>query len=138
MKELEDDLRRVAREWLKAGWQQPDADVFRRLHAVDLRDHSATGRSPDRDAFWRGVMELYAAFPDFRSVEEDLIAEPARGLIAIRWLATGTHRGAFLGVAPTGKTIRFAGIEIIRAEHGLVQERWGEWNGLEIAQQMQE
>ncbi len=70
------------------------------------------------------------------SETEEMIVESERGLVGICWTATGTHRGSFMGVAPTGKPIRFAGIEIIRLEAGLVVERWGEWNGLELLEQL--
>jgi predicted ester cyclase len=121
---------------MEAGWQRPDAEAFRQLHAPGFVDHCASGRPADREGFWGGVVALYAAFPDLRAEVEDMVVEAGRGLVAIRWTAAGTHRGRFLGVAPTGKPIRFAGIEIIRIEAGLVVERWGEWNGLELLEQL--
>jgi predicted ester cyclase len=56
--------------------------------------------------------------------------------LAIRWSATGTHRGSFFGVAPTGRRVTFHGIEIVRIADGRIAERWGEWNGEEIREQL--
>src|SRR5437868_3339648 len=43
------------------------------------------------------------AFPDLQSTIEELIAEGDR--VVVRLTARGTHRGAFQGIAPTGKAI---------------------------------
>jgi predicted ester cyclase len=37
---------------------------------------------------------------------------------------TGTHRGAFLGIAPTGRNIGVNGITILRFMNGKCVERW--------------
>jgi len=58
------------------------------------------------------------------------------GTIAVRWTATGTHTGPYLGAAPTGRSIAFKGIEIVRVRDGLITERWGEWDGLDLIVQL--
>jgi predicted ester cyclase len=131
-----DHLLAVARRWLAVGWQRPDAGAFRRLHAESFVDHSAAGRPPDRGGFWAGAVGWLAAFPDLAVTADDLIASPVRGLVTVRWSAAGTHRGPFLGFAPTGRRVAFTGIEIIRIDGGRVVERWGEWNGAEIVEQL--
>ena len=49
---------------------------------------------------------------------------------------TGTHEGDQLGVPVTHRSVRMTGIDIIRVENGQIVERWGEWNGLELMQQI--
>jgi predicted ester cyclase len=56
--------------------------------------------------------------------------------VAVRWSATGTQRGPYLGFAPTGKVIELRGIEVLRFEGTLVAERWGEWDGLDLVEQL--
>lgn len=70
------------------------------------------------------------------SCVEDIVIDTKSQKIAIRWSATGTHRGKFLGVPATGRKIRFAGIEIIEIGNGQVIARWGEWDGLDIREQL--
>lgn len=130
-------LRAVAARWMEAGWQRPDLAALRHLHAADFVDHSPSGRAPDVDGFLAGVAELYGAFPDFHARSDEILIDPARGLVAIRWSAVGTHQGPFLGLAPSGRRVGFRGMEVLRIGRGLVRERWGEWNGLEILAQMQ-
>jgi predicted ester cyclase len=116
----------VERSWLAI---QPH-----RKHAA--AHHDPGGRPPDREGFKRGIRELYAAFPDFEARIEDMLVDAPRGEAVVRWTATGTHRGAFLGVAPTERRIAFKGIEILRFDGPWIVERWGEWDGLDLLAQL--
>lgn len=130
------ELQSVAERWIRQVWQEAQFDAIDQLHHPHFIDRDPAGRSPDRDGFKAGVTQLYSAFPDFVAVAEDIITEPARGYVVIRWTAHGTHEGEFLGQAPTGQYIEFSGIEILRIEEGLIIERWGEWDGIGLAQQL--
>jgi predicted ester cyclase len=135
--DISEELLTVARAWPVAGWQQPDEQAIRAVHAEDVVDRSSAGRKPDHDSFWGGAEAWFQAFPDLVVTADDLIAAPARGMVTVRWSALGTHRAAFMCFAPTGRRIRFEDIEVIRIERGVVHERWGEWNGAEILAQLQ-
>lgn len=131
-------LRDIARRWIRAGWQRPDRSEFHELHDPDFVDRSASGRPASSEGLWAGVMELYAAFPDFHAIVKDLVVEPQTRKISVRWSAAGTHRGEFCGIPATGRRVHFDGIEILRVANGRIAERWGEWNGIEILQQLRE
>ncbi len=64
------------------------------------------------------------------------MVDEAANKVAVRWTATGSHRESFMDVEPTGKRINFRGIEIVRIERGQIVERWGEWNGIELMEQL--
>ena len=128
-------LEAIARRWIEEGWQQGRADMVDELHDPDFIDHDSAGRASDREGFKEGIIQLYTAFPDLNSVIEDLVIDTATAKVAVRWTANGTHQRAFMGVPPTGKRIAFQGIEIIRIKDGLILERWGEWNGIELLEQ---
>jgi predicted ester cyclase len=51
---------------------------------------------------------------------DDLIAEGEK--VSYRWTARGTHRGAFLGMAPTVKQMTTTGIVIERLINGKFTE----------------
>lgn len=125
----------VAR-WMAAGWQDGNVEALAPLHADDFVDHSSAGRCPDLAGLLAGVTELYAAFPDFYAVVDRVLVDESMDTVAVCWSATGTHRGKFLGVAPNGRSISFTGIEILTVRRGLIAERWGEWNGLDIQTQL--
>jgi len=129
-------LRAIAHRWIDEGWQRGNADIIDELHATNFVDHAPAGRAPDRKGFKEGILELYAAFPDFHAVIEDLIMDTTAGKVAVRWSATGTHRGVFMGISPTGRRVAFTGIEIIQIKNERIIERWGEWDGIGLLQQL--
>jgi predicted ester cyclase len=53
-----------------------------------------------------------------------------------RFEGGGVHRGVFMGVAPTGKTVTWTGISIDRFVDGKIVERWTEINVLGVLQQL--
>ena len=52
----------------------------------------------------------------------DVVAEDDR--VVVRWVNSGTHAGAFLGVPRTGRSFRIAGIDIHRVAGGRLAEHW--------------
>lgn len=44
--------------------------------------------------------------------------------LATRWVIAGTHEGKTLGIAPTGKAVRLAGMSVERVKDGRVVEHW--------------
>jgi len=131
-----DELKAIAGRWMEEVWQKGHVEAIDELHAPSFVDRSPAGRTPDSEGFKAGVAELYAAFPDFRAVTEQLVIDALAGTVAIKWTAAGTHKGAFMGVAPTGRRVAFEGIEILRIENGLIVERWGEWDGISLLQRL--
>ena len=76
-----------------------------------------------------------AAFPDLRMVPEDVIASGDKVVARVR--ATGTHQGAFLGMAPTGRRIEVQLIDIMRfGPDGRAREHWGVSDQLAMMQQL--
>lgn len=66
---------------------------------------------------------LLAAFPDLHLTVEDMIAEGDK--VVVRNTVTGTHRGEYLGLPPTGKSVTYNEIFIFRFVNGRVVETWG-------------
>jgi steroid delta-isomerase-like uncharacterized protein len=66
---------------------------------------------------------LLRGLPDLQLNVEDLIGEGDK--VVARIVCTGTHRGEYMGVAPTGKTVTFDEIFIFRFADGRVVETWG-------------
>jgi predicted ester cyclase len=48
----------------------------------------------------------------------------------------GTHKGTFLGVAPTGKKIHFETVDAMRVHGGKIREHWGVANLYSLMQQL--
>ena len=69
---------------------------------------------------WR---RLHHAFPDLRVSVEDVIAEGDK--VVSRNSVTGTHRGEYMGVPPTGRSVTYDEIFIVRFANGRIAETWG-------------
>ncbi len=130
------ELVQLAKRWIEEGWRQGNAAMVDELHSADFVDRASAGRAADREGFKQGIISLYQAFPDFRAQVEDLVVDEARQMVAVRWTALGTHQGKYMGAQPTGRQIRFQGIEIIRVADGKIAERWGEWDGIALMEQL--
>ncbi|MFC1413579.1 ester cyclase [Streptacidiphilus sp. N1-12] len=79
----------------------------------------ATGTEALKEVFSR----LLRAFPDLHIAVEDVIAEGDR--VVSRNTVTGTHRGEYLGLPPTGKPVSYNEIFICRFAGDRVAETWG-------------
>lgn len=66
---------------------------------------------------------LHQAFPDLHITVEDLIAEGDK--VVGRNTVTGTHRGEYMGLPPTGRTVAYDEIFIFRCADGRIAETWG-------------
>ena len=66
---------------------------------------------------------------------EDLIASDDKTVARVK--VTGTHRGEFMGVPPTGSRVEMQLIDIMRFDDaGLVCEHWGVADMLSLMQQL--
>jgi predicted ester cyclase len=75
----------------------------------------------------RRVKRLFAefrtAFPDWQEEIVQLVAEG--DAVAGRFRCSGTHRGKFLGEAPTGKRMDVEEVFFLRVEEGKFVDFWG-------------
>lgn len=66
---------------------------------------------------------LLRAFPDIHVTVEDLIAEGDK--VVARNSVTATNQGEYMGRPPTGKSITYNEIFIVRIAGGRIAETWG-------------
>ena len=79
----------------------------------------ATGAQAMKEVFAR----LRQAFPDLHVAVEDLVAEGDR--LVSRNVVTGTHQGEYMGLSPTGRSVVYDEIFILRFVNGRIAETWG-------------
>ncbi|MFF9200818.1 ester cyclase [Streptomyces sp. NPDC014986] len=77
---------------------------------------------------------LLRAFPDIHVAVEETISEGDR--IVVRNTVTGTHRGEYQGVPPTGKTVTYSEIFIFRFVGGRIAEVRGVVDILSLLRQL--
>ena len=73
---------------------------------------------------------IVTAFPDLRMTTEYLIAEG--DVVAIRVAATGTHKGPFRGIAPTGKSWEATATAWYVVRDGKIAEFTSNWDWMAI------
>ena len=52
------------------------------------------------------------------------------------WTNTGTHAGEFMGIPPSGRTVRISGVDIHRLRDGRMAEHWHVIEELQMLQQL--
>lgn len=112
-----------------------DWQLFDALFAKDFVDHTPQpGVSPDKDGVRILYKALRAAFPDlhakihWQSVEGELVTTYK--------VYSGTHEGPFLGIAPTGRKVRFEAVDAMRVRNGRITDHWGVGNLYSLVQQL--
>ena len=106
------------------------------LFAPDFVEHEELppGIPPGREAVKQLPAIFRSAFPDFKVTIDDVIAEGDK--VAVRSTWSGTHKGEFMGIAPTGKSVSFGVFDIIRIAGGKFVEHWGQMDNLGMMQQL--
>ncbi|MBF6166254.1 NAD(P)H-dependent oxidoreductase [Streptomyces gardneri] len=132
---LRTDAKDVVRRNTERVQSGGDFTLFEELFADDFVDHTPQpGTTPDKD----GVRVLYhalrTAFPDFsakihwQTVDGDVVTTYKT--------YSGTHRGEFLGLAPTGEHVEFETVDAMRVRDGQITEHWGVANLYSVLQQL--
>jgi steroid delta-isomerase-like uncharacterized protein len=78
---------------------------------------------------------LFQGFPDIHHQIEDVIVEGDR--VVYRTTIQGTHTGEFLGIPPTGKSVKINDFTLLRIANGKIVEWWYECNLLALMQQLE-
>ena len=110
-------------------------DRLNDLMTADVKDHDpAPDQGPGPQGFIDFFTKFRQAFPDLAVAVDHMVTDDDS--VAIAYIVTGTHKGDFMGVAPTGKKIKARGMQIARFENGKIAERWGSSDELGILKQL--
>jgi steroid delta-isomerase-like uncharacterized protein len=118
----------MTRRVLDEVWNQRNMDVIDELVARDFvfNDPMAPPGATGVEAYRQFVHANLKAFPDLRLTIEEIIAD--RDIVAVRWHATGTHKGDLAGHGATGKKVSITGMNFNRVVNGKFVESWGNWD----------
>ena len=125
-------LRRITEEiWCKRRYELIDE-----LISDDFVDHieslglEGTGRA----RYLASARLVHDAFSDYHEEIELIVADHDKAVSYAR--LTGTHDGDLMGLPPTGRTVDFHAMGILRFTGGKVVERWGIGDSLTQMQQL--
>jgi predicted ester cyclase len=106
--------------------EENKAMVKRMVEAINAGEEDAAVDELFAPRAARRVKRLFAefrsAFPDWQEETVELVAEG--DTVAGRFKCSGTHRGGFLGEAPTGKRMEVEEVFFLRAEDGKFVDFW--------------
>ena len=131
-----EQMKRQARRLAEEVWTQGDLAVVDELIAQDDDDPRATPRERTGLAGLKDrVTVLRRAFPDLHLIVEDQIVEADR--VVTRSTVRGTHTGAFLGLARTGRRVEFELIDVNRVDDdGRITQHWTALDTHSLIQQL--
>jgi steroid delta-isomerase-like uncharacterized protein len=124
----------IVRRFFEVGPSKGDLIAANELLSPGFALHVPLPCSPGIAGINDVISACRAAFEQLNVTVEDMVAEDDR--VAARFTARGIHKGAFMGLPPTGKSITMTGIEIFRIENGKIAELWGEANLIGLMQQL--
>ena len=127
-------LEELVDKYVRTWDARSESSLVDEVMAPDVVDHQPVGAADGAEGVKRDIAVYHAAFPDLALTCEDYILGEDR--VAVRWSATGTHAGEGLGMPPTHRRVQLHGIDILRIAQGRVVERWGQYNGLDMMQQL--
>ena len=119
-------------------WSQCNLDAADEIIAPEYVGHIATLPDVVRgvEAFKQVILLFHFAAPDMRFEIQDQLAEGNK--VATRWVGHGTHKGEFMGIAPSGQRLAVTGMSFHRIENGCIHESWDDWDALSMLQHMTE
>lgn len=112
-------------------WDRFDKDVFGDILTEDFRFRGSLGQHATGYEEFGAYMDfVQRAFPDFTNHVENLLSDGDRAFARLTYRAT--HRGELFGIAPTGRTVEYAGAALFRFEGDRIAEVWvlGDVHGL--------
>ena len=116
-------------------WNKGNLALIDEVIAEDFVFHisdSSTGKGPE---WYKGAYHfLKTAFPDLHITIEDVIAEGDKVMTRTTW--QGTHKGEYMGLAPTGKQFSVTEINIDKYKNGKIIEGWGGVDRFDLLQQL--
>jgi steroid delta-isomerase-like uncharacterized protein len=126
----------LIRRWFNEVWNNGRMEAIDEMASVDVVGHGQAQHATDigLKEFKPFVRSLRSAFPDMQ-ITIDYVIEQGDKVVA-RWTSTMTHKGEFLGFAPTGKKATITGTTIQRIAGGKIVEGWDNWDQLGLLVQI--
>ena len=110
------------KRWYRSYIEVCNEHRFDELDGYVAPDVVVNGERQGVDGYVTGLRAVVDAFPDHRWELRHLLVEG--DWVSAHFVDTGTHRGTFRGVPPTGRTVRTQEFAMYRVEDGRIAEVW--------------
>jgi predicted ester cyclase len=113
----------LAREYTRRVFNAHNPDLASEFVTPDVRWHGGTlGTVEGVDNLLGLLRGFIGALPDLNAREQDIVA--AGDTVAIRFVVEATHNGDLLGIAPTGRKVRWDAVDVYKFRDGKISEEW--------------
>jgi steroid delta-isomerase-like uncharacterized protein len=132
----EETNKAIVKRYIEEIWNNGRLDLLEEFFAEDVLEHNIP-RIPGlsgRDSMKAIMAGARETLPDIQLTLHDLIAEGDK--VVTRWSYQATHRGEFMGIPGTGKTLTTTGAAIYRLADARIVEIWNFPDNLSIMQQL--
>jgi steroid delta-isomerase-like uncharacterized protein len=107
-------------------WNAQDLDLIMSMHAPDMIfDNHTAGERAEGEAVREHIAGIFESWPDLRF--EGIRVYAREGVVTQEWQAFATHskpvKRGDIEVAPTGREISWAGVDVIPTEGGLIKRK---------------
>src|SRR5262249_778504 len=126
----------AARRWSEELWGQGNLAVADEIIAADYVRHDAGDPFPAHgpDDVKKIVGMLRGMLPDLHIEIDAMVAEA--DLVVTRYTATATDTRGYMGMPPTGRSIRTSAMQMFRFRDGKIVESWAVRDDLSVLRQL--
>ena len=124
----------IFRRYVEEIWNQGKLAVIDELVAPTMIVHFPGFETKGLEEYRQSFTLFRTAFPDLHSTIEHVVAEG--DMVATRWVNRATHKGTYMGIAPTGKPVSWTSTSIYRIADGKIEESWSDMDSLGLLQQL--
>jgi steroid delta-isomerase-like uncharacterized protein len=135
-KTIEERNKKLVRYTIEEVWNKGNYSVLDEIIQPDFVIYSLPGgrKVTGRDGVINYFNAIRSAFPDIGFYIQDQVAEGDK--VVTYWMAEGTHRGSFEGIAPTGKSLRITSIDIDYITNGRFSQCYANMDQFGLLQQL--
>ena len=132
---VEEQNKELAKTMFEA-WSKGDYDKFQNFISDDYKFHFPSDyiNTVSKSQLIESAKKLRTGFPDLHFTMGNIFADENN--VIFTFVQYGTQDGEYMGIAPTGKSVKCSGILISRFNNGKVVEQWEEFNMSGLMQQL--
>ena len=118
----------LARRFFNECWNEGNVDTLTQIMTPEHVHHFANRDLHGPESVRALILDLRSDFPDFQITIDDEIV--GRDKVVLRWTIRGTHQ-------PTGNSVEYTGIDIIRITNGRIVELWNQMDVIGFKRQIE-
>ena len=111
------------REYTRRVFNEHNPELASEFVTPDVKWHGGTlGSIEGSDNLVALLRSFIGALPDLNAQEQDVVAD--EDTVAVRFVVEATHEGDLLGMAATGRRLRWDAVDVYRLKDGKISEEW--------------